>query len=77
MNNLKEYPKGRGRAEMLLVRMLQEQRSWDDIQRITDALWNIRFHADNMKKEHDLLHEDSGCSEQAVPDINKESPASQ
>lgn len=57
---VKEYPEGQRSAEMVLVRMLTERRSWADYMEISQALWNIRFHADSMRKEHDLLNADTG-----------------
>jgi hypothetical protein len=56
----KEYPEGQRRTEMMLVRMLGERRSWAEYQDITQALWNIRFHAESMKKERDYLNADTG-----------------
>lgn len=57
----KEYPEGKGVIEMVLVKMLNERRSWADYQAIGQALWNIRFHADQMKKEREYLTGDHGC----------------
>ncbi len=51
----KEYPEGLRSAEMALVRMLRDKRSWNDYMEITQALWNIRFHADQMRKEQSFL----------------------
>ena len=58
----KEYPEGQRRAEMILVRMLTEHRSWADYMEITQALWRIRYHADSMKKERDHLTADMGVN---------------
>ena len=55
----KEYPEGKAVLEMVLVKMLNERRSWADYQAIGQALWNIRFHADQMKKEQEYLSSDS------------------
>ena len=57
----KEYPEGQRQAEMVLVQMLCETRSWADYTAITDALWRLRFHAKGMQKERELLTADSGC----------------
>jgi len=60
VNKLEEsYPAGRLSAERILIAMLREKRSWQDYIDITQALWNLRFIADQMKKERDLLFEDS------------------
>lgn len=60
----KEYPEGLRRSEMVLVEMLRESRSWADYMEITDALWNLRFHAQSMQKEHEMLTADS-CNARA------------
>jgi len=65
----KEYPDGLHRTEMVLVRMLRETRSWFDYQEITDALWNIRFKAECMRKEHEHLTADNvyNCKSTEAP----------
>lgn len=49
--------------EMVLVKMLRERRSWSDYMEIADALWNVRRHAESMKKEHDMMNADCGRRE--------------
>jgi len=58
-----EYPKGKRSAEMVLVQMLRDKRGWLDYMDITQALWNLRFHADSMKKERDRICSDSSRKE--------------
>lgn len=73
MNEIrKEYPEGQRQTEMVLVEMLRERRSWDDYRKISDALWNIRFHAKSMQKEHERLSADSGCAGQVPPNMEFE-----
>ena len=60
-----EYPEGKRSAEMILVRMLNDKRSWHDYMEITQALWSIRFRAESMKKERDTLNADNGVCEVA------------
>lgn len=69
MNHIdKEYPEGLRRSELVLVRMMRESRSWSDYMEITDALWNLRCHAESMRKEHEHLTADSGdACQQAMP----------
>lgn len=67
----KEYPEGLRRSEMVLVKMLSESRSWADYMEITDALWNLRFHAQSMRKEHEMLTADSGDACQQAMQPNK------
>ncbi len=61
----KEYPEGQHQAEIVLVEMLREKRSWCDYVAITDALWRIRFNAKRMQKEHEILFGNSAgkCKE--------------
>ena len=57
----KEYPEGLRSAEMVLVQMLREKRSWQDHMDIKDALWNLRFNAKSMQKERDMINADTNC----------------
>ena len=50
-----EYPEGQRSAEMTLVEMLQEKRSWADYMEIANALWNLRYRAKLMKDEDKML----------------------
>ena len=52
---LSEYPQGLALAEMRLVRMLKERRSWADYMDIVDAIGNLHIHAKSMQEEHDHL----------------------
>ena len=56
-----DYPQGLRNAEMTLVRMLKQQRSWADIMDITDAIWRIQFIAEQMQKERDVLYGVGSC----------------
>lgn len=58
-----EYPEGKRNAEMSLVRMLSEKRSWVDYVEITNALDNIRRHAGSMDEERKLLASSGQTSE--------------
>ena len=47
-----ETPKGQSKAELLLIEMLAEpHRSWDSRMKIVDALWRIRWEAEDFRKE--------------------------
>ena len=61
----KEYPEGQKRAEMILVRMLRDHRSWSDHMEIVDALWNLRFHAKSMRDEQNMFSESAACQQRA------------
>lgn len=54
----KEYPEGQRSAEMVLVNMLIEKRSWADYMKIKQALCNLRFHAADLKKKYDTINQD-------------------
>ena len=55
------YPKGLSITERVLVQMLREQRCWDDIQSITQALLQVRFTAEQLKNEQDRMFADTNC----------------
>ncbi len=56
----KEYPEGQRVAEMALVKMLRDRRSWDDYTEIVQALLNLRFQAKSMQKEQSLITAETG-----------------
>lgn len=62
-----EYPAGKRSAEMVLVEMLTEKRSWADYTVITSALWNLRHHAGSMESERTLLSS-AGQAQEATDD---------
>ena len=65
----KEYPEGLRFNEMTLVKMLLDHRSWSDYRDIAQAIWNVRFHAQQMQKEQQLI-QGTGCSVGNSPDRN-------
>lgn len=66
-----EYPQGKSTLEIELVKMLTEKRSWHDYCQIGQALWNIRFHADMMKKELDMLSDAEADTGENKPPIGE------
>ena len=74
----KEYPEGQRITEMVLVKMLKEKRCWADYLEITQALYNIRFHAESMKKEQSMVNADTNCGAVAdAPDAPESIRSSQ
>lgn len=51
----REYPEGQRSLEMVLVEMLRDKRSWNDLREIGSALWDIRRKAKSMKDEQRAL----------------------
>ena len=71
-----EYPKAQQFIEMTLVDMLTEKRCWNDINKISDALHNVRKHAKSMQEERRMFceKEQAGNTKKA-PQPTKQSEA--